>query len=206
MKLYYAPGACSLGIHFLLEEIGVAYDAARIIIKDGDQFKPDYTRINPKSKVPLLQRDDGSYLTEFGAIAHWLAHTIGTETLKSVSFEDELRTIETLDFVVGTIHMQGFSRLLRPQKFTPNEADLDWVRQAGRDIVTNGFVHLSAQLGTSSFIMGERLTVADAAMLYTLFWGIDRLALPLPQNLQAYYARLSTRPAAVKVFMDEGLK
>jgi len=44
-----------------------------------------------------LQRDDGSYLTELGAIARWLAYTTGAETLKSASLDEEIRTSETLD-------------------------------------------------------------------------------------------------------------
>ena len=80
MKLYYAPGACSLGIHVLLEEIGKPYEAAPVNLREGAQYKPDFVAINPKSKVPTLERDDGSVLTEFPAIAYWLAaHQPGRE-------------------------------------------------------------------------------------------------------------------------------
>ncbi len=75
MKLFYAPGACSLGIHVLLEEIGKPYETAVVKFAEGAQYKPDFTAINPKSKVPTLVRDDGSVLTEFPAIAYWLART-----------------------------------------------------------------------------------------------------------------------------------
>ena len=56
MKLYYAPGACSLGIHILLEEIGKPFELERISLKDGEQYKPDYVAVSPKSKVPAVQR------------------------------------------------------------------------------------------------------------------------------------------------------
>ena len=75
MKLYYAPGACSIGIHVLLEEIGKPYEAERVNLQQGEQYKPDFTTVNPKSKVPTLARDDGSVLTEYPAIAYWLART-----------------------------------------------------------------------------------------------------------------------------------
>jgi len=75
MKLYYAPGACSRGIHGLLEEIGKPYETAAVKFAEGAQYKPEFTAINPKSKVPTLVRDDGSVLTEFPAIAYWLART-----------------------------------------------------------------------------------------------------------------------------------
>ena len=73
MKLFYAPGACSIGIHVLLEEIGKPYEPVLLNTKEGAQFKQEFTSINPKSKVPTLQRDDGSVLTEYPAIAYWLA-------------------------------------------------------------------------------------------------------------------------------------
>ena len=73
MKLYYSPGACSIGIHVLLEEVGKPYEAVRLNFQEGEQYKPGFTGVNPKSKVPTLVRDDGSVLTEYPAIALWLA-------------------------------------------------------------------------------------------------------------------------------------
>jgi len=73
MKLYYMPGACSIGIHVLLEEIGKPYDLQKIDGAKQEQYGPEFVKLNPKSKVPTLQRDDGSVLTEFPAIATWLA-------------------------------------------------------------------------------------------------------------------------------------
>ena len=80
MKLYYMPGACSIGIHVLLEEIGKPYEAQLVNLREGGQFKPEFTAVNPKSKVPTLVRDDGSVLTEYPAIAWWLARTIRTRS------------------------------------------------------------------------------------------------------------------------------
>jgi glutathione S-transferase len=59
MKLYYSPGACSIGIDVLLEEIGKPYKAQLVNLRDREQYKPPFTRINPKSKVPTVLRDDG---------------------------------------------------------------------------------------------------------------------------------------------------
>ena|SRR5580693_6118625 len=73
MKLYYAPGACSIGIHVLLEEIGKPYQTEQVNLRDGAQFKPPFAGVNAKAKVPTLERDDGSILTEFPVIARWLA-------------------------------------------------------------------------------------------------------------------------------------
>lgn len=203
MKFYFAPGACSIGIHFLLEELEVPYEAIRIVIKDGEQFKPDYVDVNPKSKVPALMRDDGSVLTEFAAIAHWLGHAFPDKGMALHGLENEVRTTEIMDYAVATIHMQGFSRLFRPAKFAPNVADHAWVQDIGREIVTKAFGVVSIRLADNRFIMGEQLSIADCSLFYVLFWAVDRLKLDLPRNVADYYARMRERPSAQKVFRDE---
>src|ERR1700720_4401269 len=104
MKLMYSPGACSIGIHVLLEEIGKPYEAQLVNLREGGQFKTEFTSINPKSKVPTLVRDDGSVLTEYGAIARWLARTHPEAALLPQDPDSEARAIELLDYVVGTVH------------------------------------------------------------------------------------------------------
>ena len=64
MKLYYMPGACSIGIHVILEEIGKPYDLQKIDGAAQEQYGEAFVKLNPKSKVPTLQKDDGAVLTE----------------------------------------------------------------------------------------------------------------------------------------------
>jgi glutathione S-transferase len=73
MKLYSAPGTSALGIRILLEEIGRPYEVAMLDFSVRQQCHPAFIAINPKSTVPTLIRDDGTVLTEFGAIARWLS-------------------------------------------------------------------------------------------------------------------------------------
>jgi glutathione S-transferase len=73
MKFYMTPGSCSTGIHILLEELGLLFEVHPVNLLAGDQNKPDYLAINPKATIPTLVRDDGSALTDFQAIAWWLA-------------------------------------------------------------------------------------------------------------------------------------
>ena len=97
MKLYYAPGACSIGIHVLLEEIGKPYETARLNFQEGQQYKPEFTSVNPKSKVPTLQRDDGSVLTEYPAIAYWLAASNPEAGLMPKGADDLARAVGATD-------------------------------------------------------------------------------------------------------------
>ncbi len=203
MKLFYAPGACSIGIHVLLEEIGAPFDTQRINIREGEQFGDSYVAINPKSKVPSLLRDDGSLLTEFPAIAFWLAQTNPEKRLLGNSLEDQTRALEMVDFAVSTIHMQGFSRIFRAAKFTPRAEDEAWVQEKGKEIAQNAFKVIDKLLTGKTFALGDRFTIADAALFYVLFWACDRVKLEMPENCVAYYARLKARPSVVAVLARE---
>ena len=138
-KLYYSPGACSVGIHIVLEEIGKPYELAPVALKDGAQHQPDYVAINPKSKAPALARADGSLLTEFPVIAMWLAKANPGAKLAPTDLEGETRCAEMLDYVCGTIHPQGFTRQFRPANFASTEADQPRVVEQGKALATKYF-------------------------------------------------------------------
>lgn len=205
MKLLYAPGACSLGIHVLLEEIGKPYQAEAVNLREGGQFKPEFTGVNPKSKVPTLVRDDGSVLTEFPAIAFWLARTNADKHLLPDDADTQAHVLEALDYAVATVHMQGFSRLFRASNYTPNPADEDKVKARGKEIVEKGFSILDKTLAGKQYVAGD-FSIADAALFYVEFWGAARMQMQLPPNCEAHYKRMLARPAVQKTMQSEGLQ
>jgi len=204
MKLMYSPGACSVGIHVLLEEIGKPYEAQLVNLREGAQFKPDFTAVNPKSKVPTLVRDDGSVLTEYPAIAFWLASTNPEKKLLPEDVESRTRGIEALDYAVATIHMQGFSRLFRASNYTPNPADEDKVKERGKEIVEKGYAVLDKALAGKDYVAGT-FSIADTALFYVEFWGAKRMNMKLPPNCDAHLNRMLARPAVQRVMQQEGL-
>ena len=204
MKLHYAPGACSLGIHVILEEIGKPYDLAKLDIKGGDTQRPPFTDLNPKGKVPTLQRDDGSVVTEYPVIAAYLAKTNPDAGLMPTDPETELRAAEAMDYVVSTIHMQGFTRLFRPSYFSPNEAEHDAVRARGRELIEKGYAILDKQLEGREWIAGP-YSIADSAVFYVAFWGAKRMNMQLPANLAAHFERMLARPAVQRTMQQEEL-
>lgn len=204
MKLMYSPGACSIGIHVLLEEIGKPYEAQLVNLREGAQFKPDYTAVNPKSKVPALMRDDGSLLTEYPAIAYWLARTNPDKKLLPDDVEAQSRVLEALDYCVSTVHMQGFSRLFRASNYTPNPADEDKVKERGKELVEKGFAVMDKALQNKDYLAGS-YSIADTALFYVEFWGAKRMNMQLPPNCEAHLNRMLARPAVQRVLQQEGL-
>ncbi len=204
MKLYYASGACSLGIHVLLEEIGKPYELRKVNIREGEQFKPEFTAVNPKSKVPTLERDDGSVLTEFGAIATYLARMNADKDLLPTDPEAEVRVLEAMDYIVGTMHMQGFGRMFRPGGFAPSEADHDTVKARGNEIFVKGFHHIDKALADKPYLGGDHLTIGDAALFYVEVWA-HRMKVDMPPKIVAHFDRMRQRPAVQKALVDEAI-
>jgi glutathione S-transferase len=203
MKLFYAPGACSIGIHILLEEIGKPYETEAVNLREGAQYQPAFAGLNPKSKVPALLRDDGSLLTEFPAIAYWLARTNPYAGLLPDDIDLQARAMELMDYAVSTVHMQGFARQFRSGNFTPNPADEDAVKARGREIAEKGFALIDAALGGKEYAVGA-FSVADTAVFYVELWA-GRVGMALPASCAAHFARMLARPSVQRVMAAEGL-
>ena len=205
MKLYYAPGACSFGIHLLLEEIGKPYQIEAVNFRDGAQYKPPYAAVNPKSKVPTLERDDGSILTEFPVIATYLARQNPQAGLVPTDPESEIRAMEVMEYCVGTIHSQGFTRLFRTERFAPSQSDHEAVKAQGREQIDKGFAVVDKALAGKQYLGGDRLSIADAALFYVEYWGAKRVGMKLPPNCAAHFERMMARPAVQRALQQEGM-
>ena len=203
MKLYYGPGACSMGIHIILEEIGKPYETQKLDLRAGETRKPPFIELNPKGKVPTLQRDDGSIVTEYPVIAHYLAETNPEANLLPSDKEAMLRAAEAMDYCVATIHMQGFARLFRPSNYAPSEADHEKVKAQGKEMAEKGFAVTAEKLGTQEWVAGS-YSVADTALFYVEFWA-KRMGVDLPPALAGHFDRMMNRPAVKRMIEAEGL-
>ncbi len=160
-KLYMTPGSCTTGIHILLQ---------------GDHETVEYLQLNPKSSIPMHIREDGTVLTEFQAIAWWLRRSYPKAALRGNSIDDEVRIMEVMDYVVDTLHMQGFARIFTTDKFSPNPMEHADVKRQGRQIVDKCFDVLDRMLVDKDFVV-DSFSIADAAVFYTEFWA-DRTDIP----------------------------
>lgn len=202
MKLYMTPGSCSTAIHIILEELEEVFEAYIVNLPAGEQFKPDYVAINPKSTIPTLVRTDGSSLTEMLAIAYWLGRTHSRARLWPEDSEAQTRALEAMAYVVGTVHGQGFARIFATNTFARSTADQEAVRAVGRDIVSKGFAVLDDGLGDEPYVAGA-FSVADPVLFYVAFWA-DKTGIALPDNLAGHYRRMLARPTVQRVLREEG--
>jgi glutathione S-transferase len=204
MKFYMTPGSCSTGIHILLEELELVFEVYLVNLMAADHLKPENLAVNPKATIPTLVRDDGSAITEFQAIAWWLARAYPKAKLLPDGVEGEVRVIETLDYVVGTIHGSGYTRIFTTDNYSSNAAEHAAIQARGREIVSKGFALMNEVLAGKDYVVGN-FSIADAALFYVEFWA-DKIKLELPQNCLAHYRRMLQRPAVRRVLMEEGYR
>ena len=200
MKLYYAPGACSLAPHIALREAGLDAAIDKITFGDGTRTTAeggDFYKINPHGAVPVLELDGGEVLTENAVILQYIATLAPQANLAPKDGMDLWRLRETLNFVATELH-KSFSPLFR------NPAPE--VREGLVKNVLSRFKLLSGKLGDKPYLMGDHFTVADAYAFVMLLWS-TRFQMdlsPFP-NLTAYVARLRARPGVQKALTEEGL-
>jgi glutathione S-transferase len=200
MKLYYSPAACSLSPHIVAREAGVAVELVKVDLKthtlaDGT----DYTAINPKGSVPLLELDDGDRLSEGPAIVQYLADRNPASGLApAAGTMPRYRLQEWLNFVTSELHKQ-YSPLFAAS--TPAE-----YKEAVKARLAHRFDWLSTKLAAQHYLTGAQFTVADAYLFTVLSWnkwvGIDTARWPV---LEAYVARVAARPKVQEAMQAEGL-
>jgi glutathione S-transferase len=200
MKLYYAPGACSLSPHIVARELGIPVELKKVNIKDKTvEDGGDYRKVNARGYVPALELDDGGVLTEGPAIVQYLADRKPEAGLapKNGTFE-RYRLQEWLNFLTSEIHKQ-FSPLFRPN--TPEE-----YKTILRENLAARFDWLDRELAGRDYLMGKQFSVADAYAFVLLGWTrplkIDLARWP---NLVAFQQRVGARPRVQEALQAEGL-
>ena len=202
LKFYMSPGTCSTGIHILLEELELVFEAYPLNLLTGDQFKPEYLAINPRGSVPALMLPDGSALTSYRSIACWLAEAHPHSRLLPEDDEDKVQVMAVMNHVVQTLHGEGFARIFTTERFADDAVEAEAVRAQGRRIIDRGFAAVEPLLEGRTYVAGH-FSIADSALFYVEFWA-DRTGIPLPENCRRHYACMLERPAVRQVLVEEG--
>jgi glutathione S-transferase len=199
MKLYYAPGTCSLSPHIVAREAGLPLTLVRVDNKNKvTEAGEDYRAINPKGYVPLLELDSGVRLSEGPAIVQYLADLAPASKLAPANGTVERYQLqEWLNFITSEVHKQ-FSPLFDPTM--PDEA-----KEKFRNRLATRFDWIAGQLKGRDYLMGS-FTVADAYLFVVLGWtkftGPDLARWPV---LQEFVARVAARPHVQEAMKAEGL-
>jgi glutathione S-transferase len=200
MKLYYAPGACSLSPHIALLEAGLPYDLVKVDLRakkleNGD----DYLKVNPKGQVPALALDSGELVTEGPVIVQMIADkAAGKHLAPARDSAERYKLQEWLTYINGELH-KNIGPLFNP-------ALSDDAKAVFKDRAIGKFKYVDSQLAGKDYLMGKQFTVADGYMFTMLRWA-DGLKFDLSglSNLMAYKARVGARPMVQEALTKEGL-
>jgi glutathione S-transferase len=201
MKLYFAPGACSLAPHIAASELGINVDLEQVDIREKKtKSGKDYWTINPKGQVPVLELDNGERFTEAAVILQYMADQKPAAGLAPAAGSAErYRMLEWLSFVGSEMH-KTYGPLFRPT--TPDE-----FKKLSREVIGRRLEWLNKQLSGKQYLLGDKFTLADMYMFAVLRWspsqGIDLGTWP---NVKAYADRVAARPKVAETLKAEGLQ
>jgi glutathione S-transferase len=201
MKLYYAPGACSLSPHIALLEAGLPYDLVKVDLRakkleNGD----DFLKVNPKGQVPALALDSGELVTEGPVIVQMIADKVPAKDLAPArDAAERYKLQEWLTYINGELH-KNIGPLFNP-------ALSDEAKGVFKDRAMGKFKYVDSQLAGREYLLGKQFTVADGYLFVMLRWAEGmKFDLSGLNNLLAYKDRVAARPKVQEALVKEGLK
>lgn len=194
MKLYEFPPTRSIRPRWTLQELGVEFESVIVDGRRGENRTPEFLKLNPAGKLPVLV-DGELVLNESVAICLYLAakHPQGGLLPTDLATRTELDrwlwfTVTELEQPLWRMARHTF--LYPPEKRSPQDIAL-----AANDFAPMAAV-MEEHLSGRQFIVGERFSVADIVLAYTLDWAdTNQLLGDLPSS-RTYLDRMYARPKA----------
>lgn len=206
IELYYAPGAASLVVHWLLIELDVPHVLRRVDLEAREHKQAAYLALNPAGVVPTLVVD-GRPMTEAAAIATWLAESHPAAGLAPAAGDPR-----RAGFLQWMFHLANTVQPLFRLWWYPQEAAGEAQREAARDAVRPRIeaawdridAHLAAR---GPWLLGDRASAADYLLAMLMRWSRN---MPRPAHdwpaLAALASRLKARPSFRVLYAREGLE
>jgi glutathione S-transferase len=194
MKLYEFAPTRSIRVRWVLQELGVEFEAISINMQAGEHCTPDFLAINPAGKLPVLV--DGEHIiTESVAIALYLGEKYSESKLVPTDLPLRAQLYRWLLFTATELE-QPLWRIARHTFIYPEELRLPAEISLARQDFTNMAVVLENHLLDRQFVVGEHVTVADFVLAYTLDWANEVQLLATFPTLVNYMERMYKRPKA----------
>ena len=202
LTLFYAPGACSMAAHIVLEESGEKYEAKRMDLSKGEQKTADYMKIHPLGRVPALKLDDGTPLTENTAILPFLGKRFGLWPTEPVK---EAQALSVIGFFAASVHPAN-AHVGRPERYTDDKSAHPGLQAMGKKTYFEYMKQIDGMYGRREWL-SDKYSVLDPYAFVFYVWGVRR-EMPMAElkNYSAFKDRMLKRPAVQRVAADEGVK
>ncbi|QSQ13111.1 glutathione transferase GstA [Myxococcus landrumensis] len=200
MKLYFAPGACSLSPHIVAREAGIDLQFTKVDTQTkAMEGGGDFWKVNPKGYVPALEFEPGDVLTEGPAIVQYLGDQRPASGLVApAGSRERYQQQEMLGYINSELH-KTYSPLFSPA--TP-----DATREERKAYLQKRYKLIEERLAGRAYLFGDTFTAADAYLFTVTRWAkfvqLDLSGFP---NVLAFQERVAARPAVREALKAEGL-
>lgn len=203
-RLYYAPGAASLLVHWLLIEVGAAHELAKVDMDAGEHKKPEFLALNPSGLIPTMLID-GVPHHEAAALALHLADAFPAAHLAPAAHDAKRAQLYQWMFNLANAVQPLLRAWWRPEEWA-GEPHSALVREHLNERIDAQWTRIDAHLAEHGALLGEKITVADFYLVMLMRWSrnMPRPATNWP-NLAALAARLKQLPSFKTLYEREGL-
>jgi glutathione S-transferase len=199
--LYYAPNTCALAPYVTLTEANAQFAVRPLNFGKGEHRTPDYLKLNPKHKVPLLIVD-GQALSESVAIQTWIARHFPQARLLPSDPWQELKATALMSWVSSGIH-PFLARINSPPRVCDVPGAADSVRKLAAEQLYENFQIADELLAGREFFF-DHFTAPDAHFFWSFRRGTQfELDLARFKNCVAHFERMQKRPSVQKLLAFE---
>ena len=188
MKLFYSPNACSLAPHIVLRELGLPFDLIKVDLQQHlTELGEDFYRLNKKGQVPVLQLEDGSFLTEGAVISQFLVDQFERkDLLPEIKTVERYQTLSWMNFIASEIH-KAYSPFF-------HESYGEESKTIFSTILNKHYAWVDQQLDGQNYLSGSNFTIADIYLFVVTRWA-DFIGLDLGHfiHLTAFMQRIAHR-------------
>jgi glutathione S-transferase len=202
LALYFAPGACSMAAHIVLEESGEKYEPRKVDLAGGEQRTEAYLKINPQGRVPVLRVDNNEPLSENTAILPYLGKRFGLWPTDPMA---DAKALSLIGFFAASVH-PAHSHIGRPERYASDPAVFPMIQETGRKTFHGYLKQIDGMLAGREWF-SDRYTVLDPYGFVFYTWGVRR-ELPMGElkNYSRFKDHMLERPAVRRVVEDEKVK
>lgn len=186
----------TLRAHWALHELGLAYACRPLLPRTGETKTPEFTALNPRQKIPLLQ--DGDFrIAESPAIAAYLSETYGTAETALIPTDPQERAtwLEWCFYAMTELDATSLYVMRRhgALKHLYGEAPAALESAAGYFVTQLRHAEEALRDGRD-FLVGRRFTTADLLLTTCLTWAVD-YGVPVTPACLTYMAKMTSRQA-----------
>jgi glutathione S-transferase len=195
--LYYSPGACSMAVHVLLNEIAADFKLENVSIREGKNRTPEFLKMNPRGQVPTLVIN-GNPLTEGAAILTYLCETHKSPLLPVAGWE-RAKAQELLSYANSSLH-PTYGRMFFLAKNNASDSELMKITM---ESIQKQWDDMEAKLANQPYLAGKECTIGDILVCVIANWSD---AIKFGPNTKDFFKRITSRPAYQKALAAENVQ